>query len=167
MSFISHFVWNISHTILLTRQYKVENILLYFCQYFTRECKICQRLFSKTNVSLAVEDILCWINPITFGDPIWFKPNVKNVWTNMTMILPFSPFNQSWNWDKMAFNIDTNETWRLKFVFVRVSVTLQTTSTMKKVWIRRRPDKLKWPEKLTWKMQTSSKCMCGHFLLIY
>ena len=30
--FISHFVWNISHSILLTRNYKRENILSYCCQ---------------------------------------------------------------------------------------------------------------------------------------
>ena len=58
--FISHFVWNIAHAILLKSHIQLENNLCAFCWYPARESKICWRLFSETYLTLAVEDNLWW-----------------------------------------------------------------------------------------------------------
>ena len=58
--FISRFVCNIAHAILLKSHIQLENNLCAFCWYPARESKICWRLFSETYLTLAVEDNLRW-----------------------------------------------------------------------------------------------------------
>ena len=62
--FISRFVCNIAHAILLKSHIQLENNLCAFCWYPARESKICWRLFSETYLTLSVEDNLRWVKSI-------------------------------------------------------------------------------------------------------